>query len=377
MASRSRRIEIATLLIASLAATLATAAPDFRESIPAGDLTFYRDSEDARTFYYPPGDLVLATDADGKPAFSFLSIAYSGTAVSGDRGQILHRNLISFRVAMEGPSPAALRAARRRLPGAAPRLRPLPIRRLDSAAIYTPVRPAAEPERLPDGHFGTTDSGPGTSRDYWKERTYTLPLDNESADLFWNALQESQVVISVGFAFYSPGIGGATGIDLVGTPELVEALESKAGEAGGSESVRLVRAGATEITVDAERWPDLFSRIQLDGNVPPGYALLDVYCYDFQLERDDDLHEIEVEIEAQSVAGRSIHQTVSFKRSSPDVYAHSVRFSFAVLPDRPYRYRVTSWFRDGASRVRPWVDVDHWGMLDVTSAPDPAMESGT
>jgi len=352
--------------IAGVAAALAAAAlpavarPNLDAPRPRGGFMVYADDQRPGLFYYGPGELGVAQAADGRPEFHFLQTRYTGTAVTADRGRLLQRGLITFTVVMPAPRPEELQAARRELVAGAGsvELRPLPIRRLDADLVYTPVGSVAEPATaLPPGHFEEGESAaPAGVGAFWTTRSFSLGLDPASSELFWGALNKDQVVLSLSYSFYA-----AAG------PE-------------PAAKARVVRAGAVSISVDATRWPGLFRRQDINERVPPGYPLLDVYCYDFRDALHPSLYEKQVEVEAEGVGGRPVGARARFGRDQSDLYARGVRFGVAVQLDRPYHYRVTEVADDGRSTVGPWVVRKSWNeLLDVTTPrePEPAAEART
>lgn len=374
---RARTVAFLAILIAL---PRLQAAPDLRLSTQAGPLTVYRDDKISSRYYYPPGEVALVTDDEGRPDLRFLQMRYVGTSAAGDRGAVLHRSILTFRVRLDGPSPAEIEAARKALqkPGRTVDLRPLPISRLDSALVYATVR-EEPPQAIRNGHFEQAGQEPAAG--YWTERNYTLSLDDETSQLFWDALQEGQVILSLGYAFSAPGIAPEEPVEqLQGSPELVAEMNKAlkgpgAPEEGDEEPAllnRVVRAGALSITADAARWPELFQRADINESLPPGYAVLEVRCYDFNNELRPDLYEKQVEIAAQSVAGGEARLTVIFESGRPDLYARGIRFPVGVRLDQPYRYRVIEIRQDGSQTTGEWVERESWAqMLDVTSPPKP------
>lgn len=390
-----------TCLLSLASAVCVSAQPDLRAARAAGPLTVYPDDRRAGLFYYPPGELTLAKTDGEKPHFRFLQMRYAGNVSGGDSGTIVHRSLLSFRVVMDGPTPAQVQAARSALvaaaPGRAVELRPLPIRRAEAALVYAPlvtpdlstapvvaptgaVTPPPSERRLSGGHFETTgdETADEEAGGYWQERVYTLSLDADTAQVFRDALLRGQIVVSLGYAFYAEGVGPESPLEeLAGSAELVAELrrrlaERNAADAPASQSrpsSHPVRAGATALTVDARRWPDLIRRVDIDQhNAPPGYAVLDVYCYDFNNALRDGLYEKQVEIEARGVTGRPVKVLTAFSRSRPDLYARTLRFPVAVRLDRPYRYRTREVDEMGETRVSAWTERPSWtAILDVTA----------
>jgi hypothetical protein len=380
------RFRLPILIAVLIAAAPVLAAPDLRQPTDAGPLRVFPDDRRSSLYYYLPGELRVATDEDGRPDAQLFEVRYLGTAAAGDQGESLFRSLFSFQVVMDGPDSKEIGEARKALAALRKRgsveLRPLPVDRLESALVWAPVVPLERsdaPEVLPGGHFEAEDTeGKSSNRSFWTRRSYTVPLDVHSAQLLRTALQEGQVLVSLGYAFYCVGIGPDEPIEVLsGTPALVREIEKRAGrsekspgEKDGRVGVHLVRAGATSVTVDAARWPELLKRVDVNERIPPAYALLGVYCYDFREGLRPDLYLKRVQIEARGVAGDPVSREVVFERSSPDLYTHSLRFPFAVRLDRPYRYRVIEVSEDGRVMEGSWVEVESWVRpLDVTSAP--------
>jgi hypothetical protein len=342
------------LLLATLPAALAAPAaarPNLDEPRPLGSLILYPDDQKPGLLYYGPGELGVARAADGRPDIHFLQMRYTGSAVGGDRGRILYQSILGFRVTHLPPSASDLQAARKSVPGAV-ELRPLPIRRLDATLVYASVgQPAGEGTPLPGGHFeAAEDPAAASPGAFWTSRSYVLGLDAATAELFGHALARGQVVLSVSYSFSA-------------------AEEPPAKEAPAKEP-RVVRAGAFAITVDAARWPDVLKRVDVNERMPPGYPVLDVYCYDFG-GRAAALYEKQVEIEAESPGGGTVTARARFGRDQADLYARSVRFGLAVRLDRPYRYRVTEVAEDGTSAATPWRARQSWAeLLDITTPAD-------
>ena len=385
MRARSAAIALAVLT----SAHPAYAVPDLRLGRAAGPLTVYPDDTVRTVFYYPPGDLTIAARDDGSPDLHLLHARYTGSIVTRDQGTAVIRSILTVRLVMSGPLASQLAAARQALAaaaGGAVELRPLPIRRVESAIVYassdaapTTDGAAAPTTPLPPGHFEATDAAL-PREGYWTERVYTLGLPPDDAQLLSTALSRGSVALSIGYAFLSTGIGPDQPLQqLSGTPALVDQLRKqieppKPTAAGGAPDgkdapvVHVVRAGAVDVSADLRKWPQLLSRVDINESAPPGYAALDVYCYDFAQGGDSALYEKQIEIEAVGVGGRRVVLIAAFNRSQPDLYARSLRFPVAVRLDRPYRFRITRISPDGTATTTPWRDRLSWtDLLDVTS----------
>ena len=371
----------AGLLIAAAVACHAPAfaAPDLRDGRRAGPLTVYPDDARRNLFYFAPGDLAIATRDGGQPDLHLLHARYTGTAATGDRGTAVVRSIFTVRIVMNGPTLRDVNAARAALSAATSgsiELRPLPIRRVESAIVYAPVEGHTE-RALPSGHFEAAENAALPRDGYWTERIYTLGLGPADAQLLSEALERGRLAMSVGYAFLAEGIGAETALqEISGSPELVAALQAQVVKgtqtpAGGEAPVKahVVRAGAVGITVDALRWPGIVRRLDINESAPPGYAALDVYCYDFSQGARGTRYETRVEVQAAGVGGRPVTLTAIFNRAQPDLYARSLRFPVAVRMDRPYRYRVSAIDEEGSERTSAWRERKSWSeLLDVTTS---------
>jgi hypothetical protein len=237
-------------------------------------------------------------------------------------------------------------------------------------------------------------------------------MDARTAELFWDLLHRQELGLSLAYAFFTRGVYSSdlAQVDVHATGQQMEneiraklmqsgvpmAPQQPPGMAarllqlvraqvtgekvdrpteqeseGPPERAALARSGATAIRIDAARWPELFQRVDFNEKLPPAYAVLRLYCYDFKDGLRPELLFKKVDVEATAVGGRTVELSAKFLRSQPDLYARSVRFDLPVLIDRPYRFRVTSARAEGTLDVGPWIERESWSqILDVTSRPD-------
>lgn len=373
------------LAVIGAGGALCGAEPALGRPRAAGPLSvIYPDAQNALAFYYPPGSLHVAEDAAGGPDLRFLQMIYMGSHATDDPGRFIARSVLSFRVRMSAPSGADLAAARAALPAGA-RLLPLPIRRAETTVVWTPLAdttaatPAAspEPQAAGSGRLEDADGGAVTDGGYWTERIFTLNPDPLSSQALWDALQKRRVLLSVSYTFFSAGdTEGPTAVS--GTADAVGAIATAAPRPHATkEDVAAVRTDTLAIVLAPSAVADRLKRVDLNQAVPPGYAALDIRCYDFGNALRPDLALKTVEVAASGVSGRPVTRAVSFRSSTPDVTSATLRFPFAVRLDRPFRYRVTEVSRDGDAHVGAWHEQAEWArLLDLTS-PTPATPSPT
>jgi hypothetical protein len=378
-------------LAALLLAAPAVAAPRLDQGRPIGSLLVYPDDRRPTLRYYAPGELAIASDGAGKPDLQLLAARYTGTAAAGDQGAVVFRSLLSLRVVQTGVGPAEVQKTRAALPRGT-ELRPLPVQRLEAAVVWAPAPTPESVQALPDGHFeeaaAAPDAGESTAApaaaapaagNVWSERSYVISLSPVEAQLLAEGLRQGRLMLSLGYAYFALGAAPAEEPELTGSPQLVAALRAQVEEAeaahqgGGPTHVSLVRAGATSVVVDLARWPGLVRQVDINDSLPPGYAALAVYCYDFNNALRPDLYEKQVEVEAEGVGGRPVRLLTSFSAAEPDLYARSLRFPVAVRFDRPFRWRVVEVAQDGGTRSGAWTQDGRWSrVLDVTSPPPAA-----
>ena len=371
-----------------LAGDRAAATPLLTPAVEAGGLRVFRDTRREGRYYYGPKGLELVSGADGEPSLRLLQMRYLGTRAAGDAGAKVRRSILSLRVALASPSPAQLRRAERLLSdrdgrrrGAAVDLRPLPLERVETALVLVSLARAdgaSDPLALPEGHLEAEgDEGRNTAAAYWRERRFSVRLDPATSQLVAAALERGQTLVSLAYAFFAKGAtGGPSELSLggAGDPALTE-LErrirtSERRESGSPRSARdqLVLAGATALSLAPGQGERSIRRIDLNDRLPPAYAALDVFCFDFRDGRRPDLAVKTLEVEAVGVGGGAVRGRLTFEDSSPDLYAASLRFPFAVRLDRPYRYRILEVLRDGAVTRGEWRQASSWSpLLDVTS----------
>ena len=369
-------------LVWNILAGIIHGQPDMARKVVIDSFAVYRDAKVYDLFYYLPGDLQIATDSEGKPDFKLLLMRYTGTSTYDDQGTSRSRNLMQMRITHSFIPTDVLTRAKQKLKVYAPEpeLRTFPIKNLKTVLVYSTVGTSDTQESTvseQDGYF-SQESEDITKDEYWKERNFVIKLDNKSANTFWDALQNQQTVLSVGFAFYSEVFNSVrTDIGVSGTTGTVEKLnemmktEIENARVDTLLDTRVIKAGAFEVIIDTEKWPDLITKVDINEQIPPDYAAINVYCYDFNNELRQDLAQKKVEIEATGVGGEKVKLKYTFRRDMPDIYACDLKFPYAVRIDIPYKYRITEITAGGNVTRTEWVTKGSWHeILDITSKSD-------
>ncbi|MCC6280541.1 MAG: hypothetical protein IT262_08075 [Saprospiraceae bacterium] len=369
--SNKYRFIVLLLLLAGYN-TLA-AQPLWSTKQQVGERVVFKDDKVRNKYYYGPGKLFLSTDRDGKPVFQLIAMRYTGTGLAGTKGEKRFTNLLQFSVSMKPVSTAELESLRKelKLPASA-QLSPLPIRHLESVIVSGVGRPGADDSGRIRKQTGSQDQGDTAPGVYWTERTFTVPLENHEAQILWDQQVNGRVAISLNYAFYANVLQyDAQDIKITGDSALVENLKGGIGEITQDTvlSSEIVSGDVLNIVVDAEKYPDVFKKIDINENsIPPAYAALEVKCFDFSLDVRPDLAFKSVEIEGTSVTGQPVLVKTKFSQKLPDVTNKFVSFPYALRMDRPLRYRVVEVPYDGDRYQGAWMQIESGAnLVDATT----------
>ena len=355
------------------------AQPDFNQGVTCGELRCFRDVKLAGVAYYAPGKLILSVDDQGKPDLDFIQTRYTGTVTYSDRGETHFWSLIRFTVKLETFSANQLKKAKELLwPGGKGLLRPLPVADIQTAMVFTAIDEDDQPveNALVNGSLSSNnEKGVNTNGVFWKEREYTLKLDSYSAQALAKSLEKGPSLMSLQYAFFSTGVKAQVAEEIITEGEraildtLIKHLEQS--EDSLTSEVICVRSDVLPVTIDVAKWPDLIRQIDINEEVPPGYAALEVRCYDFNNNLRPDLFAKKVEVKARGVGHGEVVVQATFSSKAVDLYVHQIKFPYAVRLDQPVFYRVTS-IGDEAPPVKSdWIELPLWsGLIDITSSGD-------
>ncbi len=369
----SRIVVLGFLMIVS---ATAGAYPDLGTQFSIGELTVIRDKESPNTFYYLPDDLVIPEREDGGPHLAFTVAVYTGRSVHGDQGERYVRSTFFSRLRRTQREPTAYDDALSSLQqqfGSRVILREIPLANVEARILYSDVD--GEQHHAGDGFLEPAAGGQG--RTLWHERDVFLSFDNATAQILKRQLEEGSLGISLSYSFYAYAWLASDGDgELTGSADIVDELtDTTSTEDAERPELIAIKSDAFPIRI-GEAFRD--SRIRLyhiDETMPPDYASLVVYCFDFRNEEREGLFEKVVLVEASGVAGGTTRHSAVFSSDSPDVYARTVRFPFAVDLRKPYRWRVEEILETGEFQSSRWRESETWADIidasgDVTTWDD-------
>ncbi len=323
------------VLIFLLLAVPLQAAPNLAVFADVNGVRVYQDHKNKNTWYPSPATPVVSEEKGKGPDFGLEIYRYLGTKGTGDQNLFRVRGIFQVRIEREARSKLN-RPIRQKLKARKivhPKLRSMPV----SGARISLL-------------FGD-QSRTWTQGSRWSERSLMLPLDIHMAELLWKAVSAGQTQVSL-----------VVEETLAGVRQVEDEWQEQAS----------ATTWTLPLPLDMEKWPDKFRRTDLGGRMVRGYTGLDIFCFDFLENLDENLYAKVVEV-AIPVPGRDLVKEVTF-RASEDCRTR-IEFDLSRDLDQPYRYRVTRIFNDGRKEVGPWQKKNGDSLLDVTEYREPETES--
>jgi hypothetical protein len=177
----------------------------------------------------------------------------------------------------------------------------------------------------------------------FKSGTVMVPLDPEEAEILWQAVESGQTLVSV---------------------SIEETLDGVRKTDDGWEPSDTSLGWVVPVEMDMARHPDHFQKMDLGGRLAMGYTGLDIFCFDFIENLEENLYAKIVEV-SMSTNGRDLVETVTFKDDGE--YRNRIDFKLAKDLDAPYRYRISRVFTDGTRESGRWQEKAGETLLDITA----------
>ena len=312
------------------------AAPDLDRFADIAGVRIYRDHKNSSKWYMMPARPVLDKRADGTPDYGLALYRYLGRKGTSDSGDFWVRGVLTFGINRSRKSgiSAKIRKELRTRGIGSPETSTMPISKTRISLMFANAQ----------------DSRSYPTR--WKGGTLVLPLNARLAEILWDAVTAGQTQVSLAI---DETIAG------------VRKTEDQWAPASTTQT------WVVPIEMDMNAHPDHFRRTDLGARMKMGYTGLDVFCFDFLENLEENLYAKIVEV-AIPTAGRDLVETLTFRAN--DDYRRRIEFKLAKDLNRPYRYRISKIYTDGSKQTGRWQKRSGEALLDITAYENTADAAG-
>lgn len=319
------------LLFLVLIPVAAWGTPDLGTFRDIENVRVYRDHKQPNLWYLSPAPPRVGVRKDGRPDYALDEYRYHGRGGTGDRQRFWARAVLSIGIVRERDAGATgrIRKALRSGGISSPRLRSMPVNAAEVRLMYA--------DQGQTWQQGTR----------WSGRQLVLPLEPMMAQALWQAVEKGQTLVS---------------LSIDETLQGVRKVDGKWQQANTS------MVWTIPIGLDMGRYPELFRKTSLGGEMDYGYTGIDVFCFDFIERLEPDLYAKIVRV-AIPTAGRDLIEEVTFTEDSD--YRFRIDFKHVKNLDQPYRVQIVRVYRDGRREEGPWMKKSGEAMLDVTAYREP------
>ncbi|WP_340200873.1 hypothetical protein [Ascidiimonas sp. W6] len=333
-------------------------------------IAVYTDAENPRLYYYEPGELMLAVDGSGKPDFQFLDLRYTGNKCNADIGTKNFMSLVQFGIEMKKMSPAVRKLIIKKLGRA--ELKPLPLSSIATRLIL-PKETTEANSYQPIGTDGSTQAtsakGYNSTTAYWSKRYFTTRLNKHESQLLNKQLTNGHLGLSLSYSYYVKMMLPEEAT-VSGSEEFRELVAEKdsISEENALQNV-LINSHTISIEIDTEKHPDAIKQIDLNEEIPPSYAAVEIKCYDFSKGLRPDLYMKILEVEAISVNNdKPIITKLQFTKKDTDIFTRYLNFPYAVQTSKPMRYRISEISKKGEKQTFEWIEKpDCTSVIDISA----------
>jgi hypothetical protein len=253
----------------------------------------YQDAHLPHQYYYVPKGLKVVQETNGQPGFRFVQMRYMGSKVRADQGSARFKSLLQLRVGIERIDSKVYETVENELSqqeGLMVTLSPLPLQRLEAVLVFASINAQnISKKHMVTGGFMNISQETEEDHVLWKERIFTIRLDNLTSQAFWKTFQKGQSQLSVAFSYYAYGIykEDSTGIEVNVTDQgevlLDQMVKNDSVEQAMQDhfqavltdmdkssrvQARIVLADAFQCTVDPQQYPGLMEKADINDHAP-------------------------------------------------------------------------------------------------------------
>ncbi|MCF8035505.1 MAG: hypothetical protein K9K62_01405 [Desulfobacteraceae bacterium] len=312
------------------------AAPDLDHFTDIAGVRIYRDHENPSKWYMMPAQPLLDKRADGTPDYGLALYRYLGRKGTSDSGDFWVRGVLTFGIDRPRKSEISTKIRKE-------------LRTRGIGSPKTSTMPISE-TRISLMFADAQDSRSYSTR--WKGGTLVLPLNARLAEILWDAVTAGQTQVSLAIDETLAGV-------------------RKTGDQW--EPAFTAQTWVVPVEMDMNAHPAHFRRMDLGARMKVGYTGLDVFCFDFLENLEENLYAKIVEV-AIPTAGRDLVETLTFRKNGD--YRRRIEFKLAKDLDRPYRYRISRIYKDGSKKTGRWQKKSGEALLDITAYENTADRAG-
>ncbi len=313
----------------------ANAAPNLDVYRDIQGILVYQDHQQKNIWYLTPAAPQIARSDDNTPDYGLDVFRYHGRKGTGDQGAFLVRGILSVAVERKRPSGVTM-AIRKVLSNSGiknPRLRSMPVSGAEIKLLFA-------------------DQGASwQQKSRWTGRQILLPLPPEMTEALWDGVEKGQTLMSLAV---EEQLSGRRLIDKEW------------------QDMEVSSSWILPIEMDMAAHPTKFRKTDLGGRMSHGYTGIDVFCFDFIEELDQDLYAKKVRV-AIPTTGRDLIEEITFRDDGQ--YRFRLDFKYAKGMDWPYQVQIVRIMRDGRRETTPWIKKQGESMLDITAYREPEESS--
>lgn len=352
---------------------LLLAQPEYNSKQLIEGIVIFHDKADPLLFYYEPGDLVLSKTDNGDPDFRFLDMRYTGSKCYNDIGEKGFMSLVQFGVTMKKIESETLKRIKTILKKRSSiTLKPLPISYINTRLIL-PVKDNDDKKYETIDSDGALEAnnklGYSSSKAYWTKRVYTVKLTKHESQILNKQLKEDFLGLSLSYSFHTDV--WLKQEEISGSKELLEKLAQDSTIVDSQKNIqnKIIKSHTLTIDIDTNKYPKAIKQIDINEEIPPTYAAIEVKCYDFLENLRPDLYMKIIEVEALSVNNdKTTTIETKFSKKHTGLFTQHINFPYAVQMNAPMRYRIIEIDINGERTTSNWKDkLECSSLIDATS----------
>jgi len=319
-------------------------------------ITIYSDFKDASVAYYVQGEMKLATNSDGSPKLKIVSLQKE----CGEETGIQLTNVAQVSVELNNYTASAIELLRKTL---GKKLKPLPIERIEAHLLC----PAIKGTKWINLGQESKDSSV-----IWTDQTFTVPMENQEAEVLWTQIKEERLALSFNAYYYAEMlvVKKTREININGDTSLISQLKTIAPkpEVDTIQHTILAKSDAFAVAADLKKYPHILEVDIVSCHTFPKQAAIAISCLDFSRGIRPNLFRKTIQLEAYRPNGKKAIVEGSFSRDNK-VERIYLKFDHLISTRRPLNYTVVEYpNNDYEVPIHHTYKMDEWkGRLDITT----------